>query len=124
MLGCVNEKRAAHAAVKKAEFVRAEKHRGPAKYLGQCDRVRRISASNEEKWHQMMGCAEKVPTKTFLDHVDFSPLLEEDEPEHTADRYIADAKREDPTTGTYRSWWGDKRAWFLQTAGFEFIFVE
>ena len=69
----------------------------------------------------MMACAEKVPTKTFLEHVDFSPLLEDDE---TAQQYIAEAARQDDSTATYRSWWGDKRAWFLQTAGFEFIFVE
>lgn len=99
----------------------ARKIPGRATYLGQCDRVRRASAENEQKWHTMMGVSEKVPVSTFLKQVDFTPLLEDDE---TAQRYIAHAAKQDASTATYRSWWGGKRCWFLQTAGFEFIFVE
>lgn len=68
-----------------------------------------------------MDCAEPVSIKTFLRHVDLSPLLDEGD---TARAYIADARRSDPNTGAFRSWWGARRCWFLHTAGFEFIFVE
>jgi hypothetical protein len=91
------------------------------KYVGQCDRVRRQSATNEEKWQAMMGCAEAVSAKTFLENVDISDLLEEDE---TAKQWIEDARRQDSSTGFYLSWWGTERAWFIQTAGFEFIFLD
>jgi len=91
------------------------------KYVGQCDRVRRQSASNEEKWQAMMSCAEPVSATTFLENVDIGDLLEDDE---TAKQWIADAVRSDSSTGFYRSWWGNDRAWFIQTAGFEFIFLD
>lgn len=69
----------------------------------------------------MMANAEPIAESTFLRYVDLSPLLDEGE---TARSWLRDAKRSDPSTGTYRSWWGNKRAWFVQTAGFEFIWVD
>jgi hypothetical protein len=90
------------------------------RYVGQCDLVRRASASNEVKWQAMMGCAEPVSMRTFLAAVDITPLLDEGE---TIKGFVRDAQRSDPTTAAFRSWWGPDRCWFLQTAGYEFIFL-
>jgi hypothetical protein len=92
-----------------------------SQYIGQCDRVRRKNASNEQKWHAMMGCAEPISFQTFLASVDMTPMLDEDD---TPTNWIADHLRSDPTTKAYRSWWGTERCWFIQTAGFEFIFTD
>lgn len=94
------------------------------KYVGQCDRVRRAGASNEEKWQAMMNCAHAVSAATFLDNVDITDLLEEDETAKQSKQWIADAMRTDSSTSFYRSWWGTERAWFIATAGFEFIFLD
>ena len=67
-----------------------------------------------------MRHAEPVSLASFLAYVNMEPLLDEGE---TAEEYLLAALRNDPTAGVYRSWWGDARAWFLQTAGFEFVFA-
>lgn len=90
-------------------------------YAGQCDKLRRNNPTNEVKWQAMMSRAVRVPFDTFIDRVEMQPLLDDGE---TAESYIAAASLNDAGTGAYRSWWGDRRCWFLQTAGFEFIFVE
>jgi hypothetical protein len=91
------------------------------KYKGQCDRVRRQSAMDEQRWQDMMAAAERVSMSAFLRSVDISPLLDEDE---TAREWVRNARRSDPDTDFYQSWWGDRPCWFIQSAGFEFIFVE
>lgn len=90
-------------------------------YAGQCDKLRRNNPTNEAKWQAMMAQAQRVPFATFVQHVEMSPLLDDGE---TPESYIAAASLTDPSTAAYRSSWGDRRCWFLQTAGFEFIFVE
>jgi hypothetical protein len=92
-----------------------------SQYIGQCDRVRRKNASNEHKWHAMMGCAEPVSFQTFLASVDMTPMLDEDD---TSSNWITEHRRSDPSTQAYRSWWGTERCWFIQTAGYEFIFLD
>jgi ketol-acid reductoisomerase len=92
-----------------------------SRYVGQCNIVRSKSASNEAKWHAMIACEQAVSVKTFLAHVDISALLDEGE---TAEEWIADQIAQDPSTGFFRSRWGTEPAWFISTAGFEFIFVE
>jgi len=92
-----------------------------SKYIGQCDLLRRKGASNEQKWHAMMSCAEPVSFKTFLAHVDMTPMLDEDD---TSSNWITEHRRSDPSTQAYRSWWGTERCWFIQTAGYEFIFLD
>jgi len=69
----------------------------------------------------MMSCAEEVSLIAFLAHVDITPLLDEGE---TTRSYLRDAQRTDPTTRFCRSWWGVERCWFLQTSGYEFIFLD
>lgn len=92
-----------------------------ASYIGQCDQLRRGNADNEAKWHAMMERRAEVTFPSFVRNVDMSPLLDEGD---TPESYIALASLSDPSTAAYRSWWGTQRCWFLQTAGFEFIFVE
>jgi len=91
------------------------------KYVGQCDLVRRKGADNETKWQAMMGCAEPVSFGELLDNIDISPLLDDGETER---EWLANARQSDPTTGAFRSWWGPERCWFIQTAGYEFIFLD
>jgi len=90
------------------------------RYIGQCDMLRRKSDENEQYWHTMMKNRKKIPFNTFISNVDMSEMLDSDENPKT---YIQDALKTDPETATYVSSWGNKEAMFLQTAGFEFIFV-
>jgi hypothetical protein len=89
-------------------------------YLGQCDLLRHKCTNNEEHWHEMMANKKQIPFKTFIKNVEMQSMLDDDE--NPID-YIKDALREDSETATYLSNWGDKECMFLQTAGFEFIFV-
>lgn len=89
-------------------------------YLGQCDTLRRKCSDNEEYWQDMMKNRMKIPFKTFINSVDMSKMLDIDE---KPINFISDAIRTDKSTATYESNWGDKPAMFLQTSGFEFIFV-
>lgn len=90
-------------------------------YIGQCNIVRRCGPEHEERWQHMIASSKSVPLDEFVEKVDMTPLLDEDD---TPASYLRDATRADPTTRTYRSVWGDQACYFLQTAGFEFIFVE
>lgn len=69
----------------------------------------------------MIARAVPVSVETMLRHVDISELLDEDE---TPRQFMRELKLSDRSTQTYRSWWGDQRCWFIDTRGFEFIFVE
>lgn len=90
-------------------------------YLGQCDDVRRSSKESDRRWHKMMERARPVSADMFLRAVDISPMLDAGEDPRRA---IADMKRSDPSTGLYVSRWGGRRCWFVQHAGFEFIFLD
>jgi hypothetical protein len=89
-------------------------------YIGQCDTLRRGNEQNEDYWQQMMSNKQKINFNRFIDGVDMNRLLEDDE---TPKGYIKDLIRGDPSTSAYVSNWGDKETYFIQTAGFEFIFV-
>ncbi len=80
-----------------------------ARYVGQCDRVRRGNADNEAKWQAMMSCAERISFDELVASVDLSSILDEGE---TAEAFIAAASLSDPSTAAYRSWWGTERCWF------------
>jgi len=92
----------------------------PLQYLGQCDLLRHKSEENEEKWHKMMADKQQISFDDFVKSVDYNAILDEDEDIKT---YLEDAVRADDSTAAYKSMWGDKETIFLQTAGFEFIFV-
>lgn len=89
-------------------------------YIGQCDLLRRKCDSNEEYWHDMMKNKKRIFFSDFINKVDMQQMLDEDE---TPEQYIKDAVRSDFETAAYVSNWGNKECMFLQTAGFEFIFV-
>lgn len=89
-------------------------------YLGQCDLVRRKCDINETYWHEMMKNKKRIPFTEFVNSVEISAILDDDE---TPNGFINDSLRQDPETAAYVSNWGDKEAMFLQVAGFEFIFV-
>lgn len=95
--------------------INKEKHH----YLGQCDKLR-CDQRGEDKWQNMMKDKIDIPFNLFKNSVDASPILDDGE---TLDQWYQNAKASDPTTQTYRSHWGDQDALFVQTAGFEFIFV-
>jgi hypothetical protein len=93
---------------------------GKKQYIGQCDLLRRKCDSNEEYWHDMMKNKEKILFSDFINKVDMTQMIDADE---TPEQFIKDAVRSDFETSAYVSNWGDKECMFLQTAGFEFIFV-
>jgi len=100
----------------------SRKHRPlRGRYIGQCDQLRRSSPKNEEKWQRMMCAAERISFQEFLANINIAPILAFVEDQ---EMFLRNTFQSDPTTGTYRSWWGQKRCWFLQTAGFEFIFYD
>ncbi len=89
-------------------------------YIGQCDLLRRKCDSNEEYWHNMMKNRKKITLGSFINSVNMQQILDTDE---NPKDYITYSLRKDPETSAYISNWGDKECMFLQTAGFEFIFV-
>ncbi len=86
-------------------------------FLGPCDRVRRQSPENEQFWHEMIAKATPVSQQEFLSHVDVSSVIDDDE---TPEDYF----RGHPDVEFYRSVWGGRPAFFFESRGFEFIFVQ
>lgn len=89
-------------------------------YIGQCDNLRRACEENEKYWHSMMKNKKKIPINIFINNVNMSPILDDDE---TPKQFIINSIRQDSESAAYESNWGDKHCMFFQTAGFEFIFV-
>lgn len=90
------------------------------KYIGQCDNLRKQCHDNEQMWHDMMANKVKISFEKFIKNVDMTPILDKGE---TPMSYIDYSMKSDPDTAVYLSKWGEDEAMFLQTAGFEFIFV-
>ena len=91
-----------------------------AKYVGQCDALRR--AGGEEAWQQMMGSMEKITMQEFMAATQYEAILDED-PDMTPETMLAEQVSDDPDAGFYRSNWKGTPAYFMQHAGFEFIFA-
>lgn len=89
------------------------------RFIGTCDRVRR--SGNDALWHKMIAQARKITPQQFLSNVDLSDALDDGE---TAEEWLGDIMRSEPNATTYESTWGDRRCWFIESAGFEFIFAE
>jgi hypothetical protein len=87
-------------------------------YLGQCDKLR--MCGNNEAWQNMMSQKQPISKEEFVATCDISPILEDDEPDQAIDDFTVG----DPNPGFYKSVWGETPACFLQTHGFEFIFVK
>jgi len=85
------------------------------KYLGQCDRLR--LRGHEALWSEMIRQKVPVCMEHFEQQCDLSSILDEDES-------LSDFIAGDPTSEFYASFWGAQKCLFIQTHGFEFIFVE
>lgn len=88
-------------------------------YLGQCDRLRR-TPKGENNWQLMMEQKVPISITQFQADCDLEPLLDPDDPRDTLEEFICS----DPDSGFYQSFWGSQPCMFLQTCGFEFIFVK
>ena len=84
-------------------------------YIGQCDQLRKLP-QGEQYWQRMMALKKPVSLHTFEEVCDTSALLDEGE---GLEQFLAD----DPDSGIYTSFWGDRECMFVQTSGFEFIFA-
>lgn len=84
-------------------------------YHNQCDRFRRTE-QGESDWHEMMGNKSIVDNGYFLSVCDWSSFSDDE----TLDQFTAD----DPDSACYSSKFRDTSCYFVQTAGFEFIFIK
>lgn len=96
------------------------KHIIKKNYIGQCNTLRIISDENEKYWHDMMKDKKKILFNKFIKSVNCEKFLDNGE---TMKDYINDCYLSDNTTKTYISHWGNIECMFLQTCGFEFIFI-
>ena len=90
------------------------------KYIGKCDELRRQSLEYEGYWQTVVANKKEIPFRKFIKEVDMSPILDEGE---TPEEFISDCLISDSETMTYVSIWNNQEAFFLETCGFEFIFV-
>lgn len=86
----------------------------PLTYFGQCDYLRR--AGYEYHWQQMMSHRVPITMEQFESEVDLSVLLEENES-------LLDFIAGDSTSQFFESVWGHRKCMFIQTHGFEFVFI-
>lgn len=91
------------------------------RFVGTCDRVRRRGDEQEQLWHEMVRHARKITPQQFLAKVDMSKVLDEDE---SPEGWLGDIMRSDPSATAYESVWGDRLCWFIESDGFEFIFID
>jgi len=88
--------------------------KNPYQFLGPCDRLR--LAGNEDLWQKMMLLKIPISMSEFEVSCQLDLLLDEGE---TLMEFIAG----DPESNFFISFWGDQPCMFLQTHGFEFIFI-
>ena len=81
-------------------------------FIGTCDRVRR-KPKGEDFWQCMMGSRKKTSEREFLRNVDLRDMLDADETWKEWKESQADIIK------YYKA---EDNVYFLQTAGFEFIF--
>jgi len=86
------------------------------KYFGQCNEVR-CDKTEENNWQNMIKKHKKVFKEEFEKNCDINVILDEDE---TLNEFIT----ADPSSYFAKSFWGDKKCYYLMTHGFEFIFLE
>jgi predicted GNAT family acetyltransferase len=89
----------------------------PYRYLGQCDRLRLSSPHAEATWQAMIAGRKPISRAAFLAKADLGPLLDEDE---TKAQWLS----AQPGARFFASSWDGDKAVYIETAGFEFIFVE
>lgn len=89
------------------------------RFIGTCDRIR-MTDTGEQNWRLMV--IDKMPM-TFEDFEAMADRSVLDDGESMS-QWIGDIRKSDPEAEAYRSNWGNKECIFLQTAGFEYIFVK
>ena len=87
-------------------------------YLGQCDKLRKQGHIFERNWQNMMK--QKEVFKGILTTCDFSGFLDDDE---TIETWFENELRQDSSAKLYKSVWGFTVCYFIQSCGFEFIFI-
>ncbi|MEE9581100.1 MAG: hypothetical protein V3V74_07290 [Nitrosomonadaceae bacterium] len=87
-------------------------------YLGQCDTLRKKGPEFERSWKKMIE--KKEVFKGILTSCDFSGMLDDDE---TIEQWFENELRQDSSAKLYKSVWGFTDCYFIQTCGFEFIFI-
>lgn len=88
-------------------------------YYGICN-VLRNSSTREIFFQEMLKEKKQVSIKNFKANVNLKPFIEEGE---SIDSYIQDRFKEDPNTKFYKSKWNTSTCYFIQTCGFEYIFI-
>lgn len=101
-------------------FSRMKLSAKPFRFVAQCDRFR-SQPGGEEKWQEMMKNRQEVTQQEFINNCDISPLLDDGESEQ---QYIAYTLGADSGTLFSRSTIESKPVYFLQTRGFEYIFMQ
>ena len=96
------------------------------KYLGQCDKLR--SKGLEPQWQAMMTAKQPIEQAEFYldcDRQSLANILDyESYPVFTPlSDILCEFVADDPDHGFYKSMWGDRPCMFIQTSGFEFIFI-
>ena len=96
------------------------------KYLGQCDKLR--SKGFENEWSAMMTAKQPIEQAEFYldcDRLSLGEFLDADQysPATPLSDILTEFVEDDPDHGFYKSVWGYKPCLFIQTCGFEFIFV-
>ena len=89
-------------------------------YFSQCDKFRTHYIEGEELWQEMMANKSPIVLGKVIEEIDASRLLDEDE---TLESLFHDHLDSDLSTQFYRSDMYGETVYFLQTAGFEFIFM-
>jgi hypothetical protein len=85
-------------------------------FFNQCDRWRIQFNNGEKNWHIMMAGKESISMNVFEKMVNDQNILDEDET-------LSDFISYDQDSGFYKSVIDGGVVFFIQTAGFEFIFT-
>lgn len=85
-------------------------------YLEQCDRFRLFYEGGEHAWERMMKFRIPVEREVFMEIVDVSTFLDDSDE-------VAYYEMQDPDTKFFVSILGEHLCVFVQSCGFEFIFV-
>ncbi len=102
------------------KIINEEIRKSIKQYIGQCNVLRGKCTDNEKYWQDMVKNKRPIPFNVFIKNVDIYAILDEGE---TPQTYIKELLISDPSTKSYISTWGNDEAMFLETHGFEFIFV-
>jgi hypothetical protein len=82
-------------------------------YIGQCDKIRQ-TLEGEDLWRKIMSFKRFVSKEDFMDHIDPSNILDEDE---TIDEFM----KSDPDAYYAYSRVDNINYWLIGHSGFEFI---